>query len=83
MRNNNLYVVITIAEAGKYLAYVKKIPQSSNLLSALSIQGIHTATACNTKKEAEEIAGTWNEAYIRNDTYLYNTQSSARPVMVI
>lgn len=55
-----------------YYASVVRIPQTNNLLSALRQypKAIH-ANICNTKKEAETIAASWNEAYKKNGTYLF------------
>ena len=85
MLNGYNYIVITedhneevitfktkVNRPHRYYASVIRTAQCNNLLSVLASypNAIH-ANICSTKKEAEELARTWNEAYIENGTYLF------------
>lgn len=76
----NKYTYYVIEEkttgAGKtrYIAHAKKIHNSSNLLYAFhtaSNMELISVNACDTWKEAQEIARYWNECYENNGTYLF------------
>jgi len=84
MLNGYNYIVITedyneeiitaatkVNRPHRYYASVVRIPQANNLLSVLRQYptALH-ANICSTKKEAETIAESWNEAYKKNGTYL-------------
>ena len=69
------YFAVTIAENGKYYAYVVKISQDDNVLTKLNIKGILHANIYPTKKQAAAIVTFWNEMYKRNKTYMFDNPS--------
>lgn len=68
----NYYIAVQIEENGKYYAYVVKVSESINLLSALKIKNIITANICPTRKRAAEIVGEWNRVHKEQERYLFD-----------
>lgn len=57
-----------------YYSYVVPCKAGENLKFALDcIGGLQVAHICSTKKEAVELAETWNAGYKANGTYLFDT----------
>lgn len=67
----NFYAAITVQEDGKYYAYVLKISEADNALSALAVKGIVNANFCSTKAKAENTAAFWNKCFKVNGTYMF------------
>ncbi len=71
MKDSRLYAAVTVTEEEKYCAYVIPFRSSDNALSKFKDKGLLHANVYTSKKDAEEIAGFWNECYKKNGTYLY------------
>lgn len=68
----HFYIAVTIAENGKFYAYVVKLSPSDNILPKLKINGILHANICSTKKQATETVNHWNACYKANGTFLFD-----------
>lgn len=66
------YIVVQIEEHKKFYAYCIKISYSDNLLLKLKIENIVSATICQSKKKAEELAEFWNDCHKQNGNYMFN-----------
>lgn len=70
MQNN--YLAVSVLEDGKRLAYVLKVNPYENLLAVLSRRpNAEFINICSTRKEATQIANAWNEAYRKNNEYIF------------
>lgn len=69
------YVTIQIMENGKYYAYYITVSTADNLLSILKIKNIITANIFETKKRAGEVMKAWNDGFVANGTYLFDSSS--------
>jgi len=61
-------------ENGRNIAYAQRIHNCNNLLYAIHPRKdmeLVSINACDTWKEAQEIARFWNECYQKNGTYLF------------
>lgn len=68
----NFYYAVSEHENGKNYAYVIKATASDNLLGLFERhKNLKTANACETKKQAENLANFWNECYKINRTYMF------------
>jgi hypothetical protein len=70
--NKNFYIVIEIEEDKKLYSHIVKATKNDNLLSKLKINGIKTATICETKKQAEAITKFLNKTYQINNVYMFD-----------
>ena len=66
------FIAITVEENQRFYAYVIPVSSNDNLLSKLELKGILHANIYETKKRAEEVVKSWNEAYFKNGTYLFD-----------
>ena len=71
MKKKSSYIAVQVAENGKNYAYAVKVSESDNLLSKFAIKGITAANLCGSRKEAEEVVTTWNEAFKNNGSYMF------------
>lgn len=71
MKKKISYIAVQMTENGKNYAYAVKVSESDNLLSKLAIKGITAANLCGSRKEAEEVVTTWNEAFKNNGSYMF------------
>lgn len=70
MKNN--YILITVTENDKYYSYVLKVPETQNLISALKIKNIISATIYPTKRQASSDAIFNNNIYKKNNAFLFD-----------
>ncbi len=68
MNRRTWYVFSAEDEAGGLYAYAQGISNNNNLTFYAKGPRVHTMNACDTKRDAEEIAEAWNRAYIQNGT---------------
>lgn len=66
-----IYVVFSVAQNGKHYAFADAIRTGENLKSFIDRYKCDVCHLCESRKEAETIAYTWNEAYRANGTNLY------------
>ena len=66
-----IFVVFDIEQNGKRYAIADTIRTGENLKSHISRYKCDVCHLCESRKEAEAIAYTWNEAYKANGTNLY------------
>lgn len=71
MKKKISYIAVQVTENGKNYAYAVKVSESDNLLSKLAIKGITVANLCGSRKEAEEVVTSWNEASKNNGSYMF------------
>lgn len=70
--NGYSYYVIGIEENGKHYATAERVANQNNLLAVFSkYRNASTVNACETMKEAKEIANFWNACYEKNGTYAF------------
>jgi hypothetical protein len=69
------YVTIQIMENGKYYAYYTTVSAANNLLSMLKVKGVIAANIFETKKRAGEVVKAWNNGFVENGTYLFDSPS--------
>lgn len=75
---DKIYMVVSVTENGKHVAYVLNTSGSNNLVSVLAgVRGLTSANVCKTRKAAAEIANDWNERYKANGTYMYAEEETA------
>lgn len=79
--NRNTFFVIEEQEieSGRYVAYAEKVPNCYNLLHYFKPRRgmeIISVNACNTWKEAVEIARCWNEGWRKSGKYLYQRNAA-------
>lgn len=79
MKKHYFYIVysaeaatLTSNHSGSYYADIFRVSVNDNIAHSLEIIGnlLH-ANICETKKAAEEIRDTWNQAYKNNGTYAF------------
>lgn len=63
MNSYTWYVFQVLDEEGKFYAFAERIRNNQNLVDYA--KQAHTMNACDTKREAEEIARFWNEQHIK------------------
>ena len=70
----NIYAVFSKATAGgKRFAYVGAIKiKGNNLYGVLAVENADVCEVCETRKQAEEMANSWNEDYKANGTSIFN-----------
>lgn len=73
MTYSRLYAAVTVAENGKYYAYVIPFTTSDNVLNKLAVNGILHANIYTTKKAAGEVVTAWNNSYKANKTYMFDS----------
>lgn len=66
-----IFVVFSIKQDGKRCAIADTIRTGENLKSYINRYKCDVCHLCESRKEAETIAYTWNEAYRANGTNLY------------
>lgn len=75
MEKNTFYLIeIMDNNTGKCAAYVRAVRNNYNLVGLFTpAKGftLVSVNACDTKKQAQEIADTWNQAYKDKGLYLY------------
>ena len=74
MNSNTFYVIELINEAGKSISYARKISNCCNLVGAFKpIEGFRvlSVNACDTWREAQEIARAWNDNAIKYGRYAF------------
>lgn len=70
--NKKTFYVFTICENGKFYSYADAIHNNNDLISMFCrIKNLHTANACDSRHQADEIAKDWNEQYRKNGTYMF------------
>jgi len=70
--NKKSFYVFTICENGKFYSYADAIQNCNNLVSIFAgIKNLYTANACDTRRQADEIARAWNDSYKQNGTYMF------------
>lgn len=65
----NTYFVVTHKLNGKYCAEVLKVGAGENIMKYVKCDTVKCITACETKKEAENITLLANESFRWNNTY--------------
>lgn len=68
MKKYTWYVFTVKDDEGKLYSWAERIPHCYDLLHYATREGIYTMNACDSKRQAEEIAKDWNETYIKNGT---------------
>lgn len=68
MKNRTWYVVNAKDKDGGFYAYPVSVPNNENLVDIFRHENILTVNACDTKRDAVEIAKVWNESYVVNGT---------------
>jgi hypothetical protein len=74
MNSNTFYVIELINEAGKSISYARKIPNCYNLVGIFKPMSgfkLLSVNACDTWREAQEIARDWNDRAIKNGRYAF------------
>lgn len=72
MQKASNFLALSIREGCKRFAYVLQVSTSENLLASLRARpSAEYATICATKREAQELCNTWNNAYRLNGECLY------------
>lgn len=67
------YFVASIKENGKMYAYIIKTCKNDNILYKINVKNANFVLLADTKKEACKIAEAWNEAYKKNNVYMFDT----------
>ena len=68
----NVWYALQRSENGKYYAHAWKLGRHINLASFVKdFPNLVSMNACNTMKEAKEIANAWNEQFKANGTYMF------------
>ena len=74
MNYNTFYVIDQTNDEGKSIAYARKVPNCYNLVGIFKpMTGfkIISVNACDTWREAQEIARDWNDQYIQKGRYAF------------
>lgn len=66
-----IFVVFNITQNGKYYAIADTIRTGENLLTHCSRYNADICHLCESRREAENLAAAWNEAYKANGSNLY------------
>lgn len=66
-----IFVVFQIEQNGKFYAIADTIRTGVNLIDRCSRYNSNICHLCESRKQAEAIAASWNEAYKTNGTKLY------------
>jgi hypothetical protein len=66
-----IYVVISVIENGKRYAFADTLRTGENLLTNIGRYKTDTCHLCNTRREAEQLAISWNKIYLEEGTHLY------------
>lgn len=76
MNKYTWYVIQQKDSNEKMCAFAKRIHNSNNLLGFFGIdaylENIYSVNACDSKKEAQQVARAWNDAARRNGCYMYD-----------
>lgn len=72
LNGKTFYVFTSETEEGKFYSWADAIQRRENLLSIFAGRpSLKTVNACQTRKEADELARFWNECYKKNGTYAF------------
>jgi hypothetical protein len=66
-----IFVVVVTTENGKYFAFADTIATGNNLIAILKRYNADICHLCESRREADELAQKWNEAYRQNGTNLF------------
>ena len=66
------YFVVSIKENNKLYAYVIKTSKNDNILYKINVKNVQFVLLADTKKEAYQIAASWNDSYKKNNNYLFS-----------
>lgn len=66
-----IFVVVVITENGKHYAVADTIQTGNNLIAILKRYNADICHLCESRREADELARKWNEAYRQNGTNLF------------
>ena len=66
------YFVVSIKENNKLYAYVIKTSKNDNILYKINVKNVQFVLLADTKKEAYQIASSWNDSYKKNNNYLFD-----------
>ena len=66
-----IFVVFVIEENGKYHAFADTIRTGENLIYHCHRYNAITCHLCESRKEADNLAISWNNQYINNGTHIY------------
>ena len=75
----NTYYCIDREIDGLYISQVLKIRKGGDLLTPIKLYNINSVTPCETKKEAETMADTFNKGYFDNQCYFYQKSGKIYP----
>lgn len=72
MNKKTFFVISVKTEDGRRYAYADAIQNCNDLFWIFkNIKGLETVNACDTRRDADEIARYWNECYKNNGTYAF------------
>ena len=66
-----IFVVFVIEENEKYYAFADTIKTGENLIYHCNRYAAKLCHLCESRKEADTLAITWNNQYFNNGTYLF------------
>lgn len=66
-----IFVVVVVTANGKHYAHADTIATGNNLVPILKRYNADICHLCESRREADELARKWNEAYRRNGTILF------------
>ena len=66
-----IFVVVVTAENGKHSALADTIATGNNLVPILKRYNADICHLCESRREADELAQKWNEAYRQNGTNIF------------
>ena len=66
-----IFVVVVTTENGKHYAIADTIAVGNNLIAILKRYNADICHLCESRREADELALKWNDAYRQNGTNLF------------
>ena len=66
-----IFVVVVTTENGEHYAFADTIAVGNNLIAILKRYNADLCHLCESRREAEELALKWNEAYRQKGTNLF------------
>lgn len=72
MNKKSYYVFVIKTDEGKRYAYAETIQNCNNIFWMFqNTKSLESVNACDTRRDADEIARYWNETYKNNGTFAF------------
>lgn len=72
MQKYTWYVIQRRDSNGDRCAFAYRLRNNNNLVGIATSDDVYSMNACDSKKEAQQIATHWNNCYKNNGTYMYD-----------